>query len=61
MIYTVGELREALDDPGDDAPVYVSFDPQGGRAAARQLEVVTEQWPDPETGEPRETVVIYPH
>lgn len=60
MIFTVGELRTALDDPGDDAPVFVSHDPQGGRAAARMLEVATEHWRDPETLELVETVVIYP-
>ncbi len=60
MIYTVGELIAALDDPSDDAPVYVSHDPQGGREAARQLEVEIEHWRDPETCELVETVVIYP-
>jgi len=60
MIFTVGELRARLDEPGDDAPVFVSHDPQGGREAARPLEVETEHWRDPETQELVETVVIYP-
>lgn len=60
MVHTVGELIEALELPGDDAPVFVSNDPHGGRAAARRFEVETERWPDEDTGEPVETVVIYP-
>jgi len=60
MIFTVGELIDALENPGNDARVFVSHDPQGGREAARPLEVETEHWRDPETCELEEVVVIYP-
>lgn len=59
LVHTVGELIEALELPGDDAPVFVSTSPQGGRAAARRFEVETEQWPD-DDNEIVETVVLYP-
>lgn len=60
MIFTVGELIEALETPGNDAPIFVSLDPRGGREAARQLEVAIEHWTDPETHDLIEAAVIYP-
>jgi hypothetical protein len=54
MIFTVGELAEALSRYHDDLPVRVSHDPQGGPGAACLIEVEIEDFDD------EQTVVIYP-